>query len=176
MGYYNPIYSFGVCNFLEEAIEAGADGLIVVDLPPEEDNELCIPAQKCNLPFIRLTAPTTTTKRLKTVLQNASGFIYYVSITGITGTKDVPVDLVTRAVKNLKEKSKLPIAVGFGIKTRKHVEQITNVADAAIIGSEVVNTISNSLDADGKAQPKTVQTTLSLVRKLATGVRGKQNL
>ena len=176
MGYYNPIYSFGVCNFLEEAIEAGADGLIVVDLPPEEDNELCIPAQRCNLPFIRLTAPTTTTKRLKTVLQNASGFIYYVSITGITGTKDVPVDLVTRAVKNLKEKSKLPIAVGFGIKTRKHVEQITNVADAAIIGSEVVNTISNSLDADGKAQPKTVQTTLSLVRKLASGVRGKQNL
>ena len=176
MGYYNPIYSFGVCNFLEEAIEAGADGLIVVDLPPEEDNELCIPAQRCNLPFIRLTAPTTTTKRLKIVLQNASGFIYYVSITGITGTKDVPVDLVTRAVKNLKEKSKLPIAVGFGIKTRKHVEQITNVADAAIIGSEVVNTISNSLDADGKAQPKTVQTTLSLVRKLASGVRGKQNL
>ena len=173
MGYYNPIYSFGVQRFLAKAIEAGADGLIVVDLPPEEDEELCIPAKECKLPFIRLTAPTTSNERLTTVLQDATGFIYYVSITGITGTKDVPIEVVTRAVGNLKEHSKLPIAVGFGIKTREHVEQITSIADAAIVGSEVVNAIANSLDADGKAKPETIQTTLSLVRDLATGVRGK---
>ena len=173
MGYYNPIYNFGVQNFLREVVEAGADGLIVVDLPPEEDDELCIPSKGCKLPFVRLTAPTTNNERLKTVLRNATGFIYYVSITGITGTKDVPIELVTGAVENLKEHSKLPIAVGFGIKTREHVEQVTRIADAAIVGSEVVNAIAKSLDVDGKAKPETIQTTLSLVRDLAAGVRGK---
>ena len=117
--------------------------------------------------------PTTSNERLTTVLKNATGFIYYVSITGITGTKDVPIDLVTHAVENLKTHSKLPIAVGFGIKTREHVEQVTRIADAAIVGSEVVNAIANNLDADGKAKPETIQTTLSLVRDLAAGVRGK---
>ena len=176
MGYYNPIYSFGVCNFLEEAIEAGADGLIVVDLPPEEDNELCIPAQRCNLLLYPSNSTHNNNKTFKNKepCQNASGFIYYVSITGITGTKDVPVDLVTRAVKNLKEKIETAYRGWIWYKkTRKHVEQITNIADAPIIGSEVVNTISNSLDANGKAQPKTVQTTLSLVRKLVFGSKRK---
>ena len=144
MGYYNPIYSFGVCNFLEEAIEAGADGLIVVDLPPEEDNELCIPAQRCNLPFIRLTAPTTTTKRLKTVLQNASGFIYYVSIAGITGTKSAQMESISSAINRIKQVSDLPVVTGFGIRTAEQAAHIASLGDGAIVGSAVVEIIAKS--------------------------------
>ncbi|MBH69149.1 MAG: tryptophan synthase subunit alpha [Rhodospirillaceae bacterium] len=172
MGYYNPIYSFGIPEFLSEAITAGADGLIVVDLPPEEDNELCLPATRVDFPFIRLAAPTTNKRRLKIILQNASGFIYYVSITGITGTKAVPIKMVRNAVQQIQEQSELPIAVGFGIKTKEHVRQVTQIADAAIVGSAVVNTIADSLDVNGNSTNETIKKTLYLVRSLATGVRG----
>ena len=146
MGYYNPIYSYGVDAFLSAAIDAGADGLIIVDLPPEEDNELCIPALDRGLPFVRLATPTTNDQRLPAVLKNTSGFVYYVSITGITGTAAVPRDLAAAAVKRLKKHTDLPVAVGFGIKTAEDVAAITSVADAAIVGSAVVEQIRDSLD------------------------------
>ena len=172
MGYYNPIYSYGVEAFLDEAIAAGADGLIVVDLPPEEDAELCLPARAKNLPFVRLTTPTTHDGRLPAVLVNTAGFVYYVSITGITGTQTVPRDLAAAAVKRLKNHTDLPVAVGFGIKTPEDVRAIASVADAAIVGSAVVERIRDSLDAEGQASVATVDGVLSFVGELAAGVRG----
>ena len=174
MGYYNPIYNFGVKNFLTKAIEAGVDGLIIVDLPPEEDEELCLPAQKCNLPFIRLTAPTSDGERLPTILNNASGFIYYVSIMGITGTQSIATQNVQNAVKELKKHTGLPIAVGFGIKTRQDVAEVTSFSDAAIVGSAIVNVIEQSLDANGEGSDKTIADVLALVKDLAAGVRSKK--
>jgi tryptophan synthase alpha chain len=172
MGYYNPIYIYGVDRFLEDAIDAGADGLIVVDLPPEEDAELCLPAVKAGLPFIRLATPTTDDARLPAVLENTSGFIYYVSIMGITGTQDVPTDLVRAAVTRLKKHTAMPVAVGFGIKTRAQAAAVSQVADAAIVGSAVVNVIADTLASDGSAGPDTADKVLDLVRDLAAGVRG----
>jgi tryptophan synthase alpha chain len=171
MGYYNPIYSYGVDAFLSAAIDAGADGLIIVDLPPEEDNELCIPALDRGLPFVRLATPTTNDQRLPAVLKNTSGFVYYVSITGITGTAAVPRDLAAAAVKRLKKHTDLPVAVGFGIKTAEDVSAITSVADAAIVGSAVVEQIRDSLDPSGRATNATVENVLSFVATLATGTQ-----
>jgi len=176
MGYYNPIYNYGVENFLNQAIIAGADGLIVVDLPPEEDGELCLPAIKYGLPFVRLTAPTSDNERLPVILKNASGFIYYVSIMGITGTQSFAIEGVRNSVKSLKSHTELPIAVGFGIKTKQDVSEITRIADAAIVGSAVVDVIEKSLDANGNGNAKTVEDALALVQDLASGIRPKSQL
>jgi len=175
MGYYNPIYIYGVDRFLSDAIEAGADGLIVVDLPPEEDEELCLPAVKRNLPFVRLATPTTDDARLPTVLTNTSGFIYYVSIAGVTGTADVPIDMVTAALKRLRKHTDIPIGVGFGIKTKEQAAAVGTVADACIVGSAVVDAIKNSLDDNGKATGETVGAVTALVSDLAAGVRNARS-
>ena len=172
MGYYNPIYSYGVERFLDDAKAAGVDGMIVVDLPPEEDDELCLPSLRKGLAFIRLATPTTDDVRLPTVLNHTAGFVYYVSITGVTGTVDVPVEIVTRAVERLKRHTDLPVCVGFGIKTPAQAAAVAKVSDGAIVGSAVVDTIKTSLDADGKATARTVPDTLAFVKSLADGVRG----
>ncbi|MBQ2260058.1 MAG: tryptophan synthase subunit alpha [Loktanella sp.] len=142
MGYYNPIYSRGVENFLADAVFAGIDGLIIVDLPPEEDDELCIPAQKAGINFIRLATPTTDDKRLPKVLENTSGFVYYVSMTGITGTADVQADSVAPEVARIKAKTDLPVIVGFGIKTPEAARAVAQVADGAVVGSAIVDRIA----------------------------------
>ena len=171
MGYYNPIYSYGVPAFLKDAKDAGVDGLIVVDLPPEEDEELCLPALKAGLNFIRLATPTTDDKRLPAVLRNTSGFVYYVSIAGITGTRSAANADVSAAVARLKRHTDLPVAVGFGIKTADQAEAIAKVADAAVVGSALVSRIAAHVDDGGKASPQAVTDTLALVRELAAGVR-----
>ncbi len=141
MGYYNPIYSRGVDRFLKDALEAGIDGLIVVDLPPEEDDELCIPAQKAGLNFIRLATPTTDDKRLPKVLQNTSGFVYYVSITGITGAAAAQASDVAPEIARIKRSTDLPVIVGFGITTPEQAKAIAGVADGAVVGSAIVKDI-----------------------------------
>jgi tryptophan synthase alpha chain len=173
MGYYNPIYSYGVETFLEDALDAGVDGLIVVDLPPEEDAELCLPALKAGLHFIRLATPTTDDKRLPKVLSNTSGFVYYVSITGITGTASAASTDVGAAVARLKRHTDLPVAVGFGIKTPEQAREIAGVADAAVVGSALVDRLKNSLDDENRASAETGPSVLGLVRDLAQGVRAK---
>ena len=141
MGYYNPIYSRGVDQFLDDAVAAGIDGLIIVDLPPEEDEELCIPAQAKGINFIRLATPTTDEKRLPTVLQNTSGFVYYVSVTGITGTAEAQTAEVAPEVARIKSKTDLPVIVGFGIKTPAAAQAIASIADGAVVGSAIVEKI-----------------------------------
>ena len=173
MGYYNPIYIYGVERFLSDARAAGVDGLIVVDLPPEEDEELCLPALNAGVNFIRLATPTTDDDRLPAVLTNTSGFIYYVSVMGITGTKAVPEDAVNLAVERLRRHTDLPVAVGFGIRTAKQVAAITNSADAAVVGSSIVSKIADQLDEVGRASPDLVVNVLSFVSELAHGVQGK---
>jgi tryptophan synthase alpha chain len=172
MGYYNPIYQYGVARFLAEFKSAGADGLIVVDLPPEEDSELCAPALKAGVNFIRLATPTTDDKRLPAVLRNTSGFVYYVSITGITGTRSAADADVSAAVKRLKRHTGLPIAVGFGIKTPDQAAAVARVADAAVVGSALVTRVAEGLDGGGRAGPGLVDLVLGLVRELAAGVHG----
>jgi tryptophan synthase alpha chain len=171
MGYYNPIYVYGVEAFLRDAKAAGVDGLIVVDLPPEEDEELCIPAIKAGVNFIRLATPTTDEKRLPAVLANTSGFVYYVSITGITGAATPDTDKVGVAVARLKKHSHLPVAVGFGVKNAQSAAAIAAKADAVVVGSALVEAVRTSLD-DGKATPKTVGAVAALVKDLAAGLRG----
>ena len=171
MGYYNPIYSYGVPAFLKDAKAAGVDGLIVVDLPPEEDEELCLPALKAGLNFIRLATPTTDDKRLPAVLRNTSGFVYYVSIAGITGTRSAADADVSAAVARLKRHTDLPVAVGFGIRTPEQAAAIAKVADAAVVGSALVSRIAAHVAEDGTASPKGIEETLELVRALAAGVR-----
>ena len=171
MGYYNPIYSYGVPKFLKDAIAAGVDGLIVVDLPPEEDEELCLPALSAGLNFIRLATPTTDDRRLPTVLRNTSGFVYYVSIAGITGTRSAAGADIKAAVERLKRHTKLPVAVGFGIKTRTQAAEVAASADAAVVGSALVDRIAAGLRAGGDPD-KAVGDVLSLVADLAAGVRG----
>jgi tryptophan synthase alpha chain len=171
MGYYNPIYIYGNDRFLADAKAAGADGLIIVDLPPEEDQELCLPARDAGLHFIRLATPTTDAKRLKKVLTNTSGFIYYVSITGITGTRAVDADAVSTRIADLRGSTDLPLAVGFGIKTPEQAAAIAKVADAAVVGSAVVERIREGLDAEGRPGAGLVADTLELVRHLADAVR-----
>jgi len=172
MGYYNPIYIYGVDKFLVDAVEAGIDGLIMVDLPPEEEGELCIPAIEAGLNFIYLTAPTTDDARLPVVLEKASGFVYYVSITGITGTRTAAIDDVRASLERIRNHTDLPIAVGFGIRTPEQAAEIASVADAAVVGSALVELLASNLDADGKATPGLADKVLDLVGNLAQGVRG----
>jgi len=171
MGYYNPIYIYGVDAFLRDALEAGVDGLIVVDLPPEEDEELCLPAMRSGMSFIRLATPTTDDERLPTVLKNTSGFVYYVSILGITGTRSADDEAVRAAVERLKRHTDLPVAVGFGIKTADAVARISSLADAAVVGSAIVDRIRDGLGAEGTAGPALVEDVLAFVKDLADGAR-----
>ena len=171
MGYYNPIYVYGVDRFLADAKTAGVDGLIVVDLPPEEDGELCLPAMKAGLNFIRLATPTTDDKRLPKVLSNTSGFVYYVSITGITGTATPDFSKVSDAVARIKQHTALPVAVGFGVKAPEHAAAIAKGADGVVVGSALVEAIRTSLDGEGKATEKTVSAVTDLVASLAKAVR-----
>ena len=173
MGYYNPIYSFGVAAFLAEAKRAGVDGLIVVDLPPEEDAELCIPALKAGVNFIRLATPTTDDRRLPAVLANTSGFVYYVSIAGITGTASARDQDIAAAVARLRRHTDLPVAVGFGIRTPDQAGRIAAAADAAVVGSALVQTVAANLDAAGRAGPDCAGAVHALVHDLAAGVREK---
>jgi tryptophan synthase alpha chain len=170
MGYYNPIYIYGVDKFLTDAKRAGVDGLIVVDLPPEEDDELCIPALKAGLNFIRLATPTTDDKRLPAVLNNTSGFVYYVSITGITGSAAPDPGKVSAAVGRIKKHTKLPVAVGFGVRDAASARAIAEGADGVVVGSALVEVVRKSLK-DGKAGPDTVKDVSRLVSELAEGVR-----
>ena len=172
MGYYNPIYIYGVDKFLADARSAGVDGLIIVDLPPEEDAELCIPAMKAGLNFIRLATPTTDDKRLPAVLANTSGFVYYVSITGITGSASADTKAVGEAVARIKRHTKLPVCVGFGIRTPDAARAIAENANGAVVGTALVDALRASLDAEGRATPKTVGAVADLVSALAQGVRG----
>ncbi|MEX0809870.1 MAG: tryptophan synthase subunit alpha [Dongiaceae bacterium] len=170
MGYYNPIYSHGVERFLDDALAVGVDGLIVVDLPPEEDGELCLPALAAGVNFIRLATPTTDDKRLPVVLNNTSGFVYYVSIMGITGTRSASDEHVRGAVMRLKRHTDLPVAVGFGIRTPEQAGNVARVADAAVVGSALVERIAANLDAKGRAKPGLVEDALAFVANLAAGV------
>ncbi len=172
MGYYNPIYVHGVDAFLEDAGRAGVDGLIVVDLPPEEDTELCLPALKAGLNFIRLATPTTDDKRLPAVLANTSGFVYYVSITGITGSAAADAGAVGAAVGRIKRHTDLPVCVGFGIRTPEAAGLIAQHADGVVVGSALVDALRASLDADGRATAATVPAVADLARRLAQGVHG----
>jgi tryptophan synthase alpha chain len=172
MGYYNPIYIYGVERFLTEAKAAGVDGLIVVDLPPEEDSELCLPAMKAGLNFIRLATPTTDDKRLPAVLANTSGFVYYVSVAGITGSASADATAVGHAVTRIKRHTPLPVCVGFGIRTAEAAAAIASHADGAVVGSALVDVLRGSLDADNKATAKTVGAVVKLATELAAGVRG----
>lgn len=171
MGYYNPIHTYGVDRFLEDAVAAGIDGLIVVDLPPEEDAELCLPALAKGLAFIRLATPTTDARRLPAVLANTAGFVYYVSITGITGTATPDFGKVSEAVSRIRQHTDLPVVVGFGVKTGAHAAAIARGADGVVVGSALVDALVRSLDAEGKAQAGTVPAVAGLVRELAEGVR-----
>jgi len=171
MGYYNPIYIYGVDRFLADALVAGVDGLIVVDLPPEEDGELCLPALRAGLNFIRLATPTTDDRRLPAVLANTSGFVYYVSITGITGAAAPDTTRVVEAVKRIKRHTALPVAVGFGVKDAVSAAAIARGADAVVVGSALVERVRLSLDAAGKATPSTAPAVTDLVAELAAGVR-----
>src|SRR5450756_785621 len=167
MGYYNPIYIYGVDKFLVDANSVGVDGLIIVDLPPEEDSELCLPAMKAGLNFIRLATPTTDDKRLPAVLANTSGFVYYVSITGITGSAAPDAGKVTMAVARIKRHTKLPVAVGFGVRTAEQARAIAENADGVVVGTALVDALRASLDAEGRATAKTVDAVADLVAALA---------
>jgi tryptophan synthase alpha chain len=171
MGYYNPIYVYGVPRFLEDAKAAGVDGLIVVDLPPEEDSELCLPALDAGLDFIRLATPTTDDARLPAVLAHTASFVYYVSITGITGAATPDYGKVGAAVARLKQHTSLPVAVGFGVKNAESAAAIAKVADGVVVGSALVDALRKSLDGEGRATSASVTAVTDLVRDLATGVR-----
>ena len=171
MGYYNPVYIYGVDAFIHDAKQAGVDGLIIVDLPPEEDEELCIPALNAGLNFIRLATPTTDDARLPEVLAKTSGFVYYVSITGITGSASPERNVVEEAVARVKRHTDLPVAVGFGIRTAVQAEAIASVADGAVVGSALVDVIAESLDSHGGSSPETVTETLKKAQELADGVK-----
>ncbi len=169
MGYYNPIYSYGNERFLDDAKAAGVDGLIIVDLPPEADDELCLPAIERGINFIRLATPTTDDKRLPAVLANTSGFVYYVSILGITGTASPDVGKVSAAVDRIKRHTHLPVAVGFGVKTAGQATAIGRTADGVVVGSAIVNAIAATLDDNGKATGSTVKAVTDLIAELASG-------
>jgi len=171
MGYYNPIYVYGVERFLVDAKKAGVDGLIVVDLPPEEDAELCLPALKAGLNFVRLATPTTDEKRLPKVLTNTSGFVYYVSIAGITGSATPDYSQVAAAVARIKSHTNLPVAVGFGVKNAQSAAEIAAHADGVVVGSALIDALKNSLDSDNRATAKTVDAVTGLVAEIAKGVR-----
>ena len=170
MGYYNPIYIYGVERFLADAKASGVDGLIVVDLPPEEDSELCLPAMKAGLNFVRLATPTTDEKRLPTVLTNTSGFVYYVSITGITGAAAPDTGKVAAAVARIKRHTKLPVCVGFGVRTAAHARAIAEGADGVVVGSALVEAVRQSLGPESKPTAATIAAVTDLARALAEGV------
>jgi tryptophan synthase alpha chain len=170
MGYYNPIYIYGPETFVRDAAAAGVDGLIIVDVPPEADEELCLPAIGAGLNFIRLATPTTNDKRLPAVLANTSGFVYYVSIAGITGTRAPDLVAVRENVARIKRHTDLPVCVGFGVKSPDQVKAIGAFADGVVVGSALVNAIADSLDKDGSATPSTIVSVTSLVSQLATGL------
>jgi tryptophan synthase alpha chain len=171
MGYFNPIYIYGVERFLAAAKAAGVDGLIVVDVPPEEDDELCLPTLRCGLAFIRLATPTTDDRRLPAVLANTAGFVYYVSITGITGAATPDFAKVATAVERIKRHTPLPVVVGFGIKNGTHAAAIAQGADGVVVGTALVEAVKRSLDASGKATSCTVEAVTTLVGDLSAGVR-----
>ena len=171
MGYFNPIYQYGSQNFVEDALTAGVDGLIIVDLPPEEDDELCHPAMTAGLHWIRLVTPTTDDRRMPTVLKNTSGFVYYVSIAGITGTRSASADVIRSAVRRLSQHTDLPVAVGFGIQTPEQVGEVVNDADAAVVGSALVREIEGNLDRQGNATQGLVNKVLERVQKLSAVLR-----
>jgi len=171
MGYYNPIYVYPVDRFIADAVDAGADGLIVVDLPPEEDEELRPAATAGGLNVIRLATPTTDAKRLPAVLANTSGFVYYVSIAGITGTAAPDIASVGAHVRRIKAHTSLPIAVGFGVKTEEQVSELASVAEGVVVGSALVSAIADSLDGNHKATDKTKPQLLGLVERLAMALR-----
>lgn len=171
MGYFNPIYVYGVDRFLSDAKAAGVDGLIIVDLPPEEDEELCLPALKAGVAFIRLATPTTDDKRLPAVLKNTSGFVYYVSITGITGAATPNFEATAAAVARIKRHTALPVVVGFGVKNAEHAAAVARGADGVVVGTALIDALRATLDADGKATDKTVPAVAGLVSELAAGVR-----
>lgn len=170
MGYFNPIYIYGVAQFLADAKEAGVDGLIVVDLPPEEDGELCLPAKATGLNFIRLVTPTSDAERLPTVLAEASGFVYYVSVTGITGTKSAAAASISDAYNRISAVTDLPIVTGFGIRTPEQAAEAATLSDGAVVGSAVVDIIASNLAEDGSGTDEMVQKVATFVRELATGV------
>lgn len=171
MGYYNPIYIYGVDRFLEDAVAAGVDGLIVVDLPPEMDEELCIPALKAGINFIRLATPTTDDRRLPTVLRNTSGFVYYVSMTGITGSALADTANVGEAVRRIKTRTDLPVCVGFGVKTAEQAKAIGAAADGVVVGTAIVNAVANVIDPKGGLTADPAEAVATLVSGLAQGVR-----
>jgi tryptophan synthase alpha chain len=171
MGYFNPIYVYGVDRFLADAKAAGVDGLIVVDLPPEEDAELCLPALAAGVDFVRLATPTTDDKRLPAVLKNTAGFVYYVSITGITGTATPDFGRVAAAVARIKRHTRLPVAVGFGVRTAEHAAAVAQGADGVVVGSALIDVLKATLGADGQASAGTVPAVARLVGELAAGVR-----
>ncbi|GHD17141.1 tryptophan synthase subunit alpha [Tianweitania populi] len=171
MGYYNPIYIYGVERFLQEAGEVGVDGLIVVDLPPEMDEELCVPALRAGINFIRLATPTTDEKRLPKVLENTSGFVYYVSMNGITGSALANTGDVTEAVKRIKSHTDLPVCVGFGVKTAEQARVIGASADGVVVGTAIVNAVANVLGPDGQMTADPADAVATLISGLAQGVR-----
>ena len=170
MGYFNPIYQYGSQNFVEDAVAAGVDGLIIVDLPPEEDDELCHPAMTAGLHWIRLVTPTTDDRRMPTVLKNTSGFVYYVSIAGITGTRSANADVIRPALRRLNQHTDLPVAVGFGIRTPEQVREVVNDADAAVVGSVLVREIERNLDDQGNATQGMVDQVLKRVQGLSAAL------
>ena len=171
MGYYNPIYRYGAEAFPRDAVDAGVDGVIVVDLPPEEDAELAGPARRAGLDIIRLATPTSDERRLSRIVDGASGFIYYVAIAGITGTRSADSADVAAAVARLHQFTELPIAVGFGIRTAEQAAQVARAADAAVVGTALVQRVALNLDPEGRAQPGLVDAVLADVRALAKGAR-----
>ena len=172
MGYFNPIYVYGVDRFLADAVKAGVDGLIVVDLPPEEDDELCLPALQAGLSFIRLATPTTDDARLPAVLANTSGFVYYVSVTGITGAAVPDYSRVTEAVRRIKQHTDLPVAVGFGVKTAENAAAVAAHADGVVVGTALISVLKDSLDKNDAATVDTVPAVTAYVAELARGVHG----
>jgi tryptophan synthase alpha chain len=171
MGYFNPLYVYGVDRFLADAKAAGVDGLIIVDLPPEEDDELCLPALKAGLAFIRLATPTTDDQRLPAVLANTAGFVYYVSITGITGAATPDFGRVAAAVERIKRHTPLPVVVGFGVKSGSHAAAIAEGADGVVVGSALIDALKGTLDEEGHATSQSVEAVTTLVAELAAGVR-----
>jgi tryptophan synthase alpha chain len=172
MGYYNPIYRYGADAFARDAVASGVDGAIIVDLPPEEDDELALPARRAGLDIVRLATPTSDAARLPAIVERASGFLYYVAIAGITGTRSADAADVRAAVDRLRRFTQLPVAVGFGIKTPAQAAAVARAADAAVVGSAVVDRLALNLDPQGRAKPGLIEAVLADIRALAAGVRG----
>ncbi len=170
MGYYNPIYRYGPNRFVHDCVSSGVDGLIIVDLPPEEDRELCDPALTAGLHWIRLVTPSTDDNRIDTVLHNVSGFVYYISVLGVTGAREAPTDHVGIAVERLRRYTDLPIAVGFGIKTPENAKSVARKADGIVVGSAIVDIVKNSIDSDGQVNPSVVEKVHDFVKNLADAV------